>query len=1246
MEALNEIAASSTINYNPPILDTATFRHLVLNALQYIANNPGGGGSGTVTSIIGGTGLDGGTITTTGTLSVKYGTLVNTACQGDDSRLSNSRTPTSHASTHASAGTDPVTVTLTSQVTGTLPIANGGTGAITAQNALTELGAVAKAGDTMAGKLTAAADATASKLNIGNALSGASSPATTVDGDVWISTSNRLAYKSNGNFYTPASISIANSFTATQIIDVTSANTALRVTQKGTGESFRVEDDTTPDATAFVISNTGKVGIGVTPDASVCLSLDSTGVKFGDGTIQTTAVSTAGGDLAGSYPNPTVDGLQGKPVSNTIPVSGQVLQYDGTSWVPATTPSGGGGGGVLYYLNFNTAADAPVASIPQTPNATKELGITGEATATSYTSPTLSTAGYDFLASFVTDLNVPSATAIPAGIWDFNIFVESTTTNSANQIYFKVEVYKYDGVTAPTFLGKSNDTYIYDPAEINQQVASVVIPQTTILSTDRIVVYLYGRSHQNNRTLTFHFGGQYPTHAHTTLPLFTGIPVLNGGGVPKVIEVTEAQYAALTPAQVDQTATYIVNSTTTQNATTYEGKEFGGSKPLSLLAQPVVVGSANRVSTAINIASIDWIQVSPVDSTKFYFSQNIGGGAKAALWRGTLTRDSANRISGGTNSYGGQQAAEFDIYNGTKGGGIYDANTVFIPDEKNLLTDSTGFGRIVKVDLATSTTTDAWNFETSTPAVVRADNSTQNWYPDDCMVDRANNKLFVGSGSIVAATTQGTSVARFSIDPTTKALTPDGWVKAVTANGSSINLIRRLVLLPDGYIFVANHNQTTNTAFFQTFDAYGSASGNGVSIGISYASGNIVQGAAFKADANAPSGIGYILIAPRNGSEKGKIYAYDYQGAGVVNTTATNSTDLTTIGKNAGLWTNGLTLEIGSIAVTPDGAILVGLRSNPATPIPRSVIAFNWIPYSKSGTLSTQNLDNVSITGGSIYGVRNLAPKIEYITASRSWWKDEFAKFIRVQAWSGGGGGGSGRKDSTGTVVRSGGGGGGGGGYFDILMDASTINTATVPVTITIGGGGAGGAAQATNATNGNNGTQGGNTSWSSVLTVLGGGAGAGGSLTGASGGTGCLNGNAGGNTQADGGALSGTPSSIISPVGVGGTGGGGGGGLNASNGMGAGSTGGISYYGVLGTAAAGGTINGGNGAAGNNTTTGIYQVGGGGGGGGSHTTGNGGTGGAGALVSGGGGGGASQLGNSGAGGVGGNGFMIVTTYY
>lgn len=126
-------------------------------------------------------------------------------------------------------------------------------------------------------------------LNVGI---GGTSAASTTNGDLWITTggANLNFRDGTGAWKVLAALQNGNVFNAPQTIDTTNnTSAALRVTQKGTANAIEVEDSTTPDATRFVVDANGKVGVGVAPDATAALKVDSNGIMFGDGSTQTTA---------------------------------------------------------------------------------------------------------------------------------------------------------------------------------------------------------------------------------------------------------------------------------------------------------------------------------------------------------------------------------------------------------------------------------------------------------------------------------------------------------------------------------------------------------------------------------------------------------------------------------------------------------------------------------------------------------------------------------------------------------------------------------------------------------------------------------------------------------------------------------------------------------------------------------------------------------------------------------------------
>jgi len=220
--------------------------------------------------------------------------------------------------------------------------------------------------------------------------------------------------------------------------------------------------------------------------------------------------------------------IQGYPVSNQVPTIGQTLQFDGTYWQPGAIPAGGnGGGGLVYYFNDLITADLPTGGLSGTLSGNFELGRTGIPSQKTIVANALPVDTYKPIVGFVSDNLDPLTTAIPAGLFDFNIWASS---NSATETILKLQVYKYNGDTlTSTKLAESDDFYTYDGIVTAQYIMSIVLPQTSILSTDRLYILVLAKGLGNNKDITLYFGGNTPSHVHTT------IPSVGGSGLVKVI---------------------------------------------------------------------------------------------------------------------------------------------------------------------------------------------------------------------------------------------------------------------------------------------------------------------------------------------------------------------------------------------------------------------------------------------------------------------------------------------------------------------------------------------------------------------------------------------------------------------------------------------------------------------------------------------------------------------------------------
>jgi len=126
----------------------------------------------------------------------------------------------------------------------------------------------------------------------------------------------------------------------------------------------------------FTLTLANKLGAAQT---LVKVNVDTKGLVTGGQTALAAAdlpALNSAGDLTGSIVTPTVAKIQGKPVSATAPTDGQLLKFNGTSWVPFTLTSGRTSCPLNYSL-VGTAGDGAfcISTAPQGPAASWNAAI-------------------------------------------------------------------------------------------------------------------------------------------------------------------------------------------------------------------------------------------------------------------------------------------------------------------------------------------------------------------------------------------------------------------------------------------------------------------------------------------------------------------------------------------------------------------------------------------------------------------------------------------------------------------------------------------------------------------------------------------------------------------------------------------------------------------------------------------------------------------------------------------------------
>ena len=356
-------------------------------------------------------------------------------------------------------------------------------------------------------------------------------------------------------------------------------------------------------------------------------------------------------------------------VTLTSPTNGQVLKYNGTTWVNntdtdtgltsvglsmpvafsvANTPltsngtlavtaagtsaqyirgdgqlanfpvNGGGGSSVNYYLNGSVSQGTFGGVTYYEMSKTPILGAGTDFTRTS-------AQGNGYIASFITDANDPSLLSIPGGNWNLEFYFSASSGGGGPQFY--AELYKVDASNNFTLVasGVTNPEGIDNGTIVDQYFTSISVPLTSLALTDRLAVRIYVIP--DGRNIVLHTENSNLCEILTTFS--TGLNALNGltAQVQYFATGTSGTDFAISSATDTHTFNLPTASATKRGAlssadwTTFNNKQNALTNPITGTGTttyiPVFSGSTQLGNSILRANPFDLWQLSSTDDSSY-----------------------------------------------------------------------------------------------------------------------------------------------------------------------------------------------------------------------------------------------------------------------------------------------------------------------------------------------------------------------------------------------------------------------------------------------------------------------------------------------------------------------------------------------------------------------------------------------------------------------------------------------------